>query len=164
MTSVAKAELQIAADDTTRNERDRPADERPISEIVTDLWMNTETLIRQELQLGLADAEQRARSFKTEVDQQIDVLKRELIIKAIGGAVGFAGLLTLTASLVLLLAMELPAWLSALIVGVVISGGAAVLLMRSMKTPELPNTRELLPKRAAQSVKEDVQTIQEAMK
>lgn len=32
-------------------------DERPLGEIIKDLWMNTEVLIRQEMQLGLADAE-----------------------------------------------------------------------------------------------------------
>jgi hypothetical protein len=92
------------------------------------------------------------------------VLKRELIIKAIGGIVALIGGLTLTAAVVLLLANELPAWLSALIVGLVISGAAAVMLMRTMRTPELPDARELAPRRAAQSVKEDVNTIQEAMK
>jgi len=143
---------------------ERPKDERPISEIVSNLWLNTETLIRQELQLGLADAEQRAQAFKAELSKDVDVLKRELIIKAIGGVVALIGGLTLTAALVLLLSNELPPWVSALIVGVVISAAAAVMLMRSVRTPELPDARELVPKRAAQSVKEDVNSIQEAMK
>jgi hypothetical protein len=159
MSSVA----QVASGASTEP-RDRPKDERPIAEIVSDLWLNTETLIRQELQLGLADAEQRAKAFKAELDKDVTVLKRELIIKAIGGIVALIGGLTLTAAVVLLLANELPAWLSALIVGLVISGAAAVMLMRTMRTPELPDARELAPRRAAQSVKEDVNTIQEAMK
>jgi hypothetical protein len=159
MSSVA----QVASGSSTEP-RDRPKDERPIAEIVSDLWLNTETLIRQELQLGLADAEQRAQAFKAELDEDVAVLKRELIIKAAGGVVAFIGGLTLTASVVLLLANELPAWLSALIVGLVISGAAAVMLMRTMRTPELPDARDLAPKRAAQSVKEDVNTIQEAIK
>jgi hypothetical protein len=144
--------------------RERSEDERPIAQIVSDLWLNTETLIRQELQLGLADAEQRARAFKAELNQDVAVLKRELIIKAIGGVAALVGGLTLTAAGVLLLANELPAWLSALIVGLVISTAAAAMLMRAPRTPELPNARELAPKRAAHSVKEDVNTIQEAMK
>jgi Putative Actinobacterial Holin-X, holin superfamily III len=152
------------ADGTPRRTEETPVDERPIGAIVTDLWLNTETLIRQELQLGLADATERAQAFKTELSADVAVLKRELLMKAIGGAVAFVGVLSLTAALVLLVATELPAWLSALIVGLVISGGAGVLLARTMRTPELPNTRELVPKRAAQSVKDDVQTIQEAMK
>lgn len=145
--------------------QERPlAEERPIAEIVSDLWMNTETLIRQELQLGLADAEQRAHAFKLQLEADASALKRELTIKAIGGALAFAGALTLTAALVLLLALELPAWLSALIVGAVISAGAGVLLVRSLRVPESPQARELLPKRAAQSVKQDIKTIQEATK
>lgn len=154
---------QVASGSSTE-QRERPEDERPIGEIVSNLWLNTETLIRQELQLGLADAEQRAQAFKAELSKDVDVLKRELIIKAVGGVVALLGGMTLTAAAVLLLANELPAWLSALIVGVVISGAAAVMLMRTIRTPELPDARELAPKRAAQSVKEDVNTIQEAMK
>jgi hypothetical protein len=153
-----------SAERPQRQAGEAPVDERPIGEIVSDLWLNTETLIRQELQLGLADAEERAQAFKAQLKADADVLKRELTLKAIGGAAAFVGVLTLTAAVVLLLANELPAWLSALIVGLVITGGASVLLVRAMRTPELPNPRELLPKRAAQSVKEDVNTIQEAMK
>lgn len=140
------------------------SDERPISEIVSDLWLNTETLIRQELQLGLADAEERAKKFKGELSEDVDQLKRELVLKAAGGAIAFVGLLSLTAALVLGLSETLPAWLSALIVGVVITGAGAVLLVRSVRAAELPDARELLPKRAARSVKEDVRTIQEATK
>jgi len=140
------------------------AEERPIAEIVSDLWLNTETLIRQELQLGLADAEQRAQRFKGELAADVDQIKREVIIKAAGGVVAFVGLMTLTAALVLLLAQEIPAWLAALIVGVVIAGAGTALLVRAMRLPASPDARELVPKRAARSVKEDIKTIQEATK
>jgi hypothetical protein len=139
-------------------------DERPISEIVSNLWLNTETLIRQELQLGLADAEQRAQRFKGELAEDVDKIKRELVLKAAGGAIAFVGLLSLTAALVLGLAEAMPAWLSALIVGVVIAGVGVALLVRTVRAPELPDARELMPKRAARSLKEDVRTIQEATK
>lgn len=163
MNALANADGQVSSANPSGNSG-RPVDERPIGEIVSNLWMNTETLIRQELQLGLADAEERVHVFKKQIDADVDVLKRELTIKAVAGAVAFAGVLTLTAALVLGLANVMPAWLSALIVGVVITGGAAALLARSVRTPELPNPAELLPKRAAHSVKEDVKTVQEAMK
>ena len=151
---------------SSRQERQTSAsgDERPIAEIVSNLWLNTETLIRQELQLGLADAEQRMQQFKGEVAEDVDKLKRELAIKAAGVAIAFVGLLSLTAALVLFLAKELPAWLSALIVGLVIAGAGTALVLRSLRTPALPNARELVPERAVRSVKEDVRTIQEATK
>jgi hypothetical protein len=143
---------------------ERPSDERPIGEIVRDLWLNTETLIRQEMQLGLADAEQRVQTFKSQIDEEVDALKRELILKAIGGAVALIGLSVLVASLVLVLAEVMPAWLSALIVGLVIVGGSTALLLRSKPPSNLPEVRELVPQRAVQSVKEDVRTVQEAIK
>jgi len=141
-----------------------PGDERPISEIVSNLWLNTETLIRQELQLALADAELRAREFKGELAADADQLKRELVLKAAGGAVLFVGLMSLTAALVIGLAEAVPGWLAALIVGVVIASVGVALLARWVRVPELPDARELVPRRAARSVKEDIRTIQEATK
>jgi hypothetical protein len=142
---------------------DNPTDERPIGEIVSNLWLNTETLIRQELQLGLADAEQRVQVFKGQLDEELAALKRELAIKALGGAIAFIGALSLTAALMLLLAEVMPAWVSAFIVAIVIAGGG-VLLMRNITLSAQLHPSEPIPKRSAQSLKTDVKTVQEATK
>lgn len=158
------SELSAVAGPAASAARERSPDERPIGEIVRDLWLNTETLIRQEMQLGLADAEQRVHAFKSQLDTELDGLKRDLLYKAIGGAVALVGFSMLAAALALLLAEVMPAWLSALITGVIILGGAAALLFRAIRRPALPDPRELVPQRAVQSVKEDARSIQEAIK
>jgi hypothetical protein len=122
--------------------------ERPLSEIVVELWENTEKLIRQELALA-----------STEVDAKLDRAKKEATIFAAGGAVLYAGLLTLVAALVLLLGNVVEPWLAALIVGVVVSGVGYALVRRSPPSPS-----DLVPNRAIASVKQDVRTFTEATK
>src|SRR5687768_12336086 len=88
-----------------------PTGERPVGEIVSDLWENTEKLVRQEMQLGL-----------TELDERVERFKTELILKAVGGVVLLGGFLAIVASMILLLAKAVDPWISALIVGVVTLG------------------------------------------
>jgi hypothetical protein len=94
-------------------------DTRPFGEIVADLWENTQLLVRQELALGLA-----------EVDQRVDTLKGDLMRVTIGGAVLYAGVLSLVAALALGLAKVMDGWLAALITGVVVAATGFALLWR----------------------------------
>jgi hypothetical protein len=97
-----------------------PADDtRPLGEIVSDLWHNTQVLVRQELTLGLA-----------EIDQRVDTLKGDLTRVTVGGAVLYAGVLSLVAALVMALAKVMDGWLAALITGVVVGVVGFALLWR----------------------------------
>jgi hypothetical protein len=92
------------------------SNERQVGAIVADVWENAEKLVRQELELGLA-----------ELDRRVDKLKIGLVSATIGGAVLYAGLLTLLAAVVLGLSNVMAPWLAALIVGLVVTGvGAAM--------------------------------------
>jgi hypothetical protein len=138
--------------------------ERPLGEIVNDAWQQAETLIRQELQLAVADAQERVDKLKVELEGDVDRLKAELITKAVGGAVGFIALLLLSATLVLLLAEVMKPWLAALLVSVVIGAAGYAMLRRRLHLPDARIARELIPERAEHSVKQDVKAIQEAIK
>jgi len=50
--------------------------ERPVSEIVKQLWENAEKLARQELALAVA-----------ELDQKVDTVKKDVVSATIGGSV-----------------------------------------------------------------------------
>jgi hypothetical protein len=139
-------------------------DERPLSAIVLDLWEKTESLVRQEMRLGLAEAEEKVDVLKTELEAKLAALKVELAAKAVGGAVLFAGLLTLVAAVVLLLAQAVAPWVAALIVGVASSAGGFVLVRRTMRLPGAPEPNQFVPKRSIESLKRDAQTIREATK
>lgn len=122
--------------------------ERPIGEIVVELWENTEKLVRQEITLA-----------STELEGKMNRAKREVGAVAIGGAVLYAGVLALMAALVLLLAQAMPHWLSALLVGVLCAGGGYFMVRKNQ-----PNPAELTPRRTIESIKQDVRTFTEATK
>lgn len=96
--------------------------ERELSAIVSNVWLNAEKLLRQEVQLGLAELSQRA-----------DKLKQGLLTATITGAFLLAGVLTLLAAVVLGLSKVMEPWLSALIVGGLVTGVGVTLLMREQK-------------------------------
>ena len=75
-----------------------------------------------------------------------------------GGAVAYAALLAICAAVILLLAMAMPAWLSALVVGLIV--GCVAWLLISKAITALRQT-ELKPRETIESVKEDAQWIKD---
>jgi hypothetical protein len=113
-------------------ERKDGSDERSLGAIVTDLWEKTEKIVRQEMKLGLTEAEEKIETLKIELDDKAQKIKRELIAKAIGGLITFAGSLVIAAAIVLVLALWMQPWLAALLVGVALSATGAFLLKRDV--------------------------------
>ncbi|HKU40874.1 MAG TPA: phage holin family protein [Polyangiales bacterium] len=142
--------------------RPADADSRPIGAIVTDLWEKTETLVRQEMKLGLTEAQERVDALKVELDDRVQRLKLEAAAKAVGGAITIGGALALVAAIVLLLAQVMWPWLAALITGIVLCGAGFALLKRDVKIEPLPNAEEFAPKRTIANIKADTHAIQEA--
>lgn len=99
--------------------------EREVGKIVADVWENAEKLVRQELELGLA-----------EIDRRVDKLKTGLMTAAIGGAVLYAGVLVLLAAVVMGLANVMAPWLAALLVGVLVTGAGAFMSQRGTQKAE----------------------------
>src|SRR5688572_4537590 len=114
-----------------------PHAERPLSEIVVDLWENTQKLVHQEVTLA-----------RTEVDAKLDQAKKELGAAAMGAAVLYAGLLTLIAAAVFLLGTVIDLWVSALLIGAVVTVVGYLVLRNGP-----PQVSELKPERTISSVK-----------
>ena len=125
-----------------------PSAEPPLKEVLVELWRNTETLVRQEIQLA-----------RTELDVKTRKLKTELVAAAIAGGLMLCGVLSLVAALILLLALAIPAWAAALAVGLVASGAGYALLQAKE-----PHPGELVPERTLQNLQRDVQTFKESTK
>ncbi len=128
------------------NEVRRP-DERPLGELFSDLVTETTTLVRNEVALAKVEMTQKA----TKVGRNIGSL-------VIGGAIGYAALLAICAAVILLLDYVMPAWLAALIVGVVVGIVAWMMIGKAMKTLR---TMELKPQETVESLKEDAQWIKD---
>jgi len=160
--SAAEEKVELRSAPVPRQTRN--VDERPFTEIVTDLWEKTEALVRQEMRLGLTEAEEKVDLLKTELRHEVAQLKIELIGKAVGLGVALLGGLAFVAALILLLAEVMPPWLAALIVAVVLGGAGALLLKKTVHVETSVKPRDLVPERTVESLRTDARTIKEAMK
>ena len=123
-------------------------DERSLGDLFSDLSRETTTLVRQEIQLAKAELTQSA----TEAVRGIGML-------VAGGAVAYAGLLFLLLAIVFgLIEAGWDAWLSALVVGLVVVVIGAVLVLRARESLKPAN---LAPRRTVETLKEDQEWAKE---
>lgn len=123
-------------------------DERSLGDLFSDLSRETTTLVRQEVQLAKAELTQSA----TEAARGIGML-------VAGGAVAYAGLLFLLLAIVFgLIEAGWDAWLSALVVGLVVAAIGAVLVLRARESLKPAN---LAPRRTIETLKEDQEWAKE---
>ncbi len=120
-------------------------DERSLGELFSELAAETGTLVRQEVALAQAEVTAKA----TRVGKNVGYL-------AIGGAVGYAAMLSILAGVVLGLSYFMPAWIAAVLVGLVV--GAVAFFVISSALEELKNTN-LKPEESVESIKEDAQWL-----
>jgi putative superfamily III holin-X len=117
-------------------------DERSLGDLFSDLSRETTTLVRQEVQLAKAELTQSA----TEAARGIGML-------VAGGAVAYAGLLFLLLAIVFgLIEAGWEAWLSAVVVGLVVVAVGAVLVLRGRESLKPAN---LAPQKTVETLKED---------
>ncbi|GAB3526521.1 phage holin family protein [Arthrobacter monumenti] len=124
------------------------APEPTVSELVTQLSEQTSRLVRDEMRLAQAELKEKGKHAGTGAG-------------LFGGAglVAFFGGATLITTIILALALLLPAWLSALIVTValfIIAGIAALVGKKQIKKAVPP-----APETAVDSVKRDVNEVKE---
>jgi hypothetical protein len=122
--------------------------EPPLKDVLVELWHNMERLVQQEVALA-----------GTELNFKLQRLKTELRAVAVGAALLGAGSLALVATIILILALVMPAWTASLITGA-IAAGVGFGLIKTKK----PSPGELVPERTIRSVERDVNTFREPMK
>ena len=123
-------------------------DERSLGDLFSDLSRETTTLVRQEVQLAKAELTQSA----TEAARGIGML-------VAGGAVAYAGLFFVLLAIVYgLIEAGWDAWLSALVVGVVVVAIGAILVLRARESLKPAN---LAPRRTVETLKEDQEWVKE---
>jgi len=120
-----------------------PKAERSLGELLGELMREVTTLIRQEMTLA-----------KTEMSQKVSRVSKDLISLAAGGAVAYIGLLTLVGALVALLheVVNLPVWVSALLVGLVVVGIGGFLVKKGL---DALKQEDLTPRQTLETLKED---------
>lgn len=121
-------------------------EERSLGELFADLSWQTSNLFRQEVELA-----------KVEMSQKASQARRAITFLAIGGFIAYAGFLAIIAAAIIGLAMVIPVWLSALIVGVVVAIIGYALIQKGLNDlkPE-----DLTPQQTIESIKETAQWAQ----
>ena len=127
----------------------RTAEERSIGELFGALSQDVALLVRQEGQLA-----------KTEMQQKLNQVTRDLVSLASGGVVALVGGLAITAAIILLLIdpVGVKPWLAALIVGAVMGLIGWMMLQKGLK--DLKRT-DPTPRRTVDTIKDDIQWAKE---
>ena len=116
---------------------------RPLLGLVTDLWRQSASLLRDEAELA-----------KVEISEKISEVGTGIGSLAIGGAVLFAGFLLVLFAIVALVALVLPEahapWLAPLLVGAVVLFAGGLLLSAGLKKLQSVNLKSSRTVRALQ--------------
>lgn len=124
---------------------DAPRTERSLGELFSDLSQKTSLLIRQEVQLA-----------KTELSQKAAQAGRGGAMLGVGGVVANAALLTLVATIVLLLVQfGLDAWAAAGLTAVILAAVGFLLVRSGLQQLRQP----LAPVETVDSIKETAQWL-----
>jgi len=120
-------------------------EERSLGDLFSELASETGTLVRQEVALAQVELTNKAASVGKNVGYLV-----------VGGAVAYAAALALIAAVIIGLSYFIPAWASALIVGVIV--GVAAYMMISSALAALKKT-DLAPRETVETLKEDAQWL-----
>lgn len=123
--------------------------EQPLSDLFRDLMHETKILIQQEIQL-----------LKLEMSQKAAQAGKDVAFIAVGGALAYAGLLVLLIAATLALALVIPGWASALIVGLAVAGIGYALIQKGIS--DLKNINPA-PQKTIDSIKETKQWTTNAL-
>jgi hypothetical protein len=125
----------------------QPKDERSLGDLFSDLTRELSTLIRQETTLA-----------KTELSEKVSSVGKDAGTIAVGGAIAYAGFLAIVAAVILVLGFVLPLWLSALIVGAVVTGIGGLLVQKGRSGLK---HADLTPHQTIETLKEDRQWMKD---
>ena len=118
--------------------------DRSVAELVDDATQQITRLVRDEIALARVEMQDRTKG-----------IARGVGIAGAGGLVAFYGGIALTAAAVFALALVLPNWAAALIVG----AGLGLLGKKNVTEAAPP-----VPREAMQSVKEDIEIVKDGSK
>ena len=121
-----------------------------IGELFGELSRETTNLVRQEIVLA-----------KTEMTQKATRVAKDIGFLVVGGAVIYAGVLAILAAIILVLAMFIPSWLSALLVGVVVAGIGYGMVQKGRAAL---NHEDLAPRQTVEELKESAEWAKEQTK
>lgn len=124
--------------------------DRSLGDLFGDLSRETSTLLRQEVALA-----------KSELTQKAGQVGRDVGFLVAGGAVAYAGFLAILAAVIIALAIVLPWWLAALIVGLVVVGIGYLLVQKGLSSLK---HEDLAPRQTIETMKENLEWAKEQVR
>jgi len=122
--------------------------DRSLGELFAELAREMSTLVQQEITLA-----------KTEMTAKAARVGKNLAFLLLGAAIAYAGLLAIIAAIIIAVGDAMDnMWAAALIVGLVITGIAAALIMKGLKALK---SEDLAPRQTIETLKEDAQWAKE---
>ena len=120
-------------------------DDASLVELISQLGEQAGTLVKQEAAL-----------MQAELVEKASIAGKNVGFLAVGGFIGYAGLLFILAGVVAILSYVVPLWLSAMIVGTALA--IASYLMVSSALGEMKKTN-WAPRESIESIKEDAEWL-----
>jgi uncharacterized membrane protein len=126
---------------------DTPGERRSVMQVLGSLFANIKRLFQDELELA-----------KQEVSHTVAKAGKSVVWLIAGGVAAFIGILAVVAALILALALVLPAWLAALIVGITMIALAGIIIKTHLD--KLQHT-DFVPHKTIHTLQENVRFIRE---
>jgi len=126
------------------------AENRSLSDIFQDTIRNVQEIVRSEVRLA-----------KTEIREEVVKAKASAILIGAGAVTGIFAALFLLFTAVYALALVIPNWAAALIVGVGLAVAAAVMITTGLKRFKLIHPT---PERTVETIKENVEWVKQQAK
>jgi hypothetical protein len=121
--------------------------DRSLGELLSDLGQYASTLVSQEIALA-----------KAEMSEKASQAAKGAGYMAAGSLIAYAGFLAILAAVIIGLSELIPAWLAALLVGVVVAGVGYFLIQQGRENLKGEN---LAPRQTIASLQEDKEWVKE---
>jgi len=119
------------------------AEDRSISDVLQDILRNVQEIVRSEVRLA-----------KTEIREEAGKAKSSAVLLGVGAVTAMFAMLFLLLTIVHALALVMPRWTAALIVGSALAVVASVILTAGIRLVKQINPT---PKRTVETIKENVE-------
>jgi hypothetical protein len=123
------------------------ADQRSLGELLSELTSDFSLLLRKEIQLA-----------RVETMEKVNNATQSIVWMVAGGMIAYAGFIGLVIAGIVGLALFMPLWLSALIMGVVLVVVGLILIQSGRSSLQ---EMTVVPERTVESLKEDAEFVKE---
>jgi uncharacterized membrane protein YqjE len=133
-----------------KGQKDMAAVDRSFSDLLQDIIRNVQEIVRSEVRLA-----------KTEIREEAVKARASLALLGAGALTGFFAILFLLLMIASALALVMPNWAAALVVGAALAVAAGVMLMGGVKSMQRVHPK---PERTVETIKENIEWAKQQTK